>query len=118
MFTISKLLKRFGYIHESEITDEYTIERFKNSIGNPTEIVLSKELDKEFFEALEKIDGGREYFKATAAKDMVRFFGSQDATEQAFIRGAFARTIYFFNRMKKIKEPETQTKIKNLRYSR
>lgn len=115
---IEKLLRKFGYIHESKIDDAFVSERIISTIGNPTEYVISKDQDKEFFIALEKVDGVREYLKATAAKDMVRYFGAQDEKEQLAIRGGFARTVYLLSRLRNVKEVEPQTKIKNLRYSK
>jgi hypothetical protein len=94
------ILERLGYIKKERITLDYINEEYGRLIGNPTDYSISKELDQEFYDNLRRIDGVRDYFKATAAKDMLRYFQATGAEEQSVVRGAFARTMYILGKLK------------------
>lgn len=108
-------LNKFGFVHKSQIDEDYIIAQYTNTIGDPTQYSIDKKFDKEIFENLDKVEGIRDYLKSVAAKDMIRYFQAKDNEERLVIRGGFARTVYFLSRLRKIHEPK-DTKIKDLRY--
>lgn len=110
---IDRILNYFGYEKRKVWTEEEIISYYCKLIGNPVEYSLSKEEDELFFKNLDMVDGAREYFKATMAKDVMRYFGAKGQTEQDTVRGGFARTAYF---MSKLKEQSAPTKLSNKRY--
>lgn len=67
-------------------------------IGDPTEYTIEKKQEEAFFNDLSRVDGVREFLKATMAKDMQRDFGATPDQRQ-IIRGAFARTAYIKSRL-------------------
>lgn len=93
-------LNKLGFYHKSQFNEEFLLGEYVKFIGNPADYTLSEEETTNFFKDLQRIDGAKSFFKATAAKDMVRFFQAQPE-EQSVIRGAFARTAYILGRLKK-----------------
>jgi hypothetical protein len=101
---IRKILKFFGFIHESELTEDYLCVRLAQYIGDPHEYEIDKEHELRFFRELSSLDGSTEYFKATMAKDMQRAFGAPD-DQKKMIQGAYARTAYFRSKMRESNKP-------------
>ena len=112
-----KLLNRFGYIKQSSITEDFIITEVAKLIGDPHEYSISEELDADFFRDISNTEHGMEYLKATAAKDMIRHFAAETDKDRWLTRGAFIRTVYLMNRIKKANKPVPSTEIKGLRYS-
>ncbi len=106
-----------GYIHESELTEEFLALRLAQLVGDPTEYSISKEEDAKFFQDLSRVDNAAQMLRATAAKDMVRYFGATDDHQRGLIRGAFSRTTYWATMLKNVSKPaKKETKLKGLRY--
>lgn len=93
-------LNKLGFFHRSQFTEDFLLCEYVRFIGNPADYTLSEEETNNFFKDLQRIDGAKAFFKATAAKDMVRFFKVQPE-EQPIVRGAFARTAYILGKLKK-----------------
>ena len=91
---IKKLLGKFGFIHESELTEEYLCLKLGKFVGDPTQESIDDIQEKNFFRDLARLDGTMQYLRSTMARDMQRDFGSTNEQRQ-LIRGAFARTAYW-----------------------
>ncbi len=70
-------------------------------LGNLEENSLTKEQEVLVFKALSMVDGIQEFFRDTMAKDLRRYFVAQDDKEREMIRGAFLRTEYMRNGIKR-----------------
>ncbi len=94
---LDKILKRFGYIREDSVTEDYMLGRL---IGSPIGVSISKEEDQAFFDSFKSVEHGKAYLKATVAKDILRYYGATDEKERNIIQGAARRTIYFLSKLK------------------
>lgn len=114
---IKSILRKLGYIHESELTNEYILYAAANIIGDPVEYEFTAKQEEELFGDLSKVNGFSEYLNATMAKDMQRYFSSP-REQLDIIQGAFARTAYIKSRIVKQNTSNTKskTKLDNLRY--
>lgn len=107
------LAEKLGYIHKSELTEEFLSWELAKMIGNPNDYSIEKKQEEQFFQDLAKIDGVMEYLSATAAKDMQRYFAAPQG-QQDVVKGAFARTVYLKSRLTKSKNNPQE--IDGLRY--
>ncbi len=118
---IKKLLRYFGFIHTSELTENFLCHEIAKIVGDPTEYSIDKGQEDKLFTSLSGVDGLAEYLKATMAKDIQRDFGSTQE-QRALIHGAFARTSYFMSRLVKSNEnsnrvvPRPKVKLGGNRY--
>lgn len=124
---LKKILGKIGYIPRIEV------EGYRNLKEQPfTEEELSFMLSEMFdgeessfsnkeeiriFNEAKKIEGLVAYLKATAMKDMMRYFGAQTPQEQLIIRGSFARTNYIKSRIISADKPQKENKLEGIRYS-
>lgn len=90
---IEKFLHKLGYLHKSELTEEFLCLELGKFVGDPTDNTIEKEQEEEVFRDLARIDGFKNYLKNTMARDMQRDFGATPDQRQ-MIHGAFARTAY------------------------
>lgn len=114
---IKKILRRLGYIHESELTEDFLCGEIARMVGDPTEYTLEKKQEDLFFKDLSRVEGVQEYLRATMARDMQRDFAATNE-QRPIIRGAFARTAYLRSRLSKSGKDaqEVETKLTGLRY--
>lgn len=99
MSLIEKILSRYGYIHRDKLTEDFLCFELAKTIGDPTEYSIEPKQEEYFFRDFARIDGARDYLRATMAKDMQRDFGATPDQRQ-LIRGAFARTSYFLSKIR------------------
>ncbi len=97
---IRKLFKHFGYIHESEITEDYLCYELAKLIGDPEDYEIDDKFETTLFKDLSNVEGFQIYLRSTAARDMQRHFGTAP-DQQGLVHGAFGRTLYLANRIKK-----------------
>lgn len=72
-------------------------------LGKISDITVSHETYKDCLLEVSSIDGFRDYLKETMAADIKRyFFASQE--QQPIIKGAFHRTKYLYDILKKVSE--------------
>lgn len=115
---IQQLLSRFGYLHESKITENYLGKRYGELIGDVNNYGIEKEMEGELFNDLSVVNGIKEYLDATMANDMQRYFAATDEKQRDIVRGAFARTAYLKSRLNKTSQEanEEETTLQGLRY--
>lgn len=90
---LDKLMNKLGYTKTNKLTYDYHLYEVAKMVGDPTEYVLSKELEEQFFRDLSSVDNINNFLDATMAKDMQREF-SGDVSQRDLVHGAFARTTY------------------------
>ena len=110
---IKKLLRRFGYTHESDMDENFFALELARSIGDPMEYTIEKDEEEEMFRDLAKIEHLPGYLTATLAKDMQRSFAATEV-ERAVIKGAFARTSYWRSKVRGVKEKDMKVDTKLL----
>lgn len=88
-----KLLNKLGYSKTVELTPEDHMYQVARMIGDPTDYVLTKEIEEQFFRDLAQVDRINDFLDATMAKDMQRGFAG-DVSQRDLVHGAFARTTY------------------------
>ena len=72
-------------------------------LGKISDIAVSHETHKDCLLEVSSVDGFREYLKETMAADIKRyFFSSQE--QQPIIKGAFHRTKYLYDILKKVSD--------------
>ncbi len=113
---MKNIFKLFGYIHQSELTEEYLTQELGKVIGSPTDYDFPKEVENKLFEDLHGVDGLAEYLRYTCAQDMIRNFSSTTDEQRWSVKGAFQRTMYMKNRIAKPKPKDT--KLPGLRYTK
>lgn len=101
MNKIKKILRKFGFIHESELTQEFLLLEIGKIIGDPMEYSIPKKFEEQFFKDLAAIDRIHEYLDATLAADMRREFSSP-IEQRDLIHGAFSRTAYIKGKIKSV----------------
>lgn len=97
---LKQLLRKLGYIHESELTEDFLCYEIAKIIGDPREYSIEKKQEDLIFADLGRIEGIAMFLNATMAKDMQRDFASTPDQRQ-LIRGAFARTAYLKSKLVK-----------------
>lgn len=117
---IRKVLRSLGYIHESEIDEDYCALRLAQSIGDPMEYSIEKAEEESMFKDLSNIEHLPAYLTATLAKDMQRSFAATE-DERMVIRGHFAMAADMRTKIRKINEKgienkSSKTALENLRY--
>jgi hypothetical protein len=96
-------LKRFGYIHESELTEEYLCLEIGKLIGDTKEAVVDKKAEEVFFQDMARVDRVDEILRSIMAKDMIMDF-SATGEQRPLIHGAYARTAYIHGRIMKARQ--------------
>jgi GTP1/Obg family GTP-binding protein len=76
-------------------------------IGKITEIAIDNEAFKECLSDVSKIDDFRDYLRETMAMDIKRFFNTPKE-QQDLVKGAFYRTQYLYQLLKKISDKEIE----------
>ena len=117
---IRGILNKWGYIHESEITDDFCALRLAEAVGDPMEYSIEPKEEEAMFKDLSNIEHLPAYLTATLARDMQRSFASPEDQRQ-LVRGAFARTADFRTKIRNINQKVIETKsadnkLKGLRY--
>jgi len=97
---IKKILNKFGYIKKEDLTESEIELMFAETLGDVTEYLIDKKSEIEMFKDLSSVDGYADYLRATAAKDMQRYFGAENEKQRDVVRGAMSRTIYFKTKLK------------------
>lgn len=97
--------------------EEYTEEQLLSQLGRSLtglDITVDEKKDLLLFKELKEVEGLMEYLRETAARDIQRYFEAATKEEQLMIRGTYARTMYFW---KKVKEGGIKkTKIEEVNY--
>lgn len=115
LILLRKILSKLGYIHSSELTEEFLLTKLAWFVDVERD-EISEKLEKQIFSDMAQIENINYYLNSTMAKDMKREFTS-GPEQRATIHGAFARTAYFKSKLLKTKEkPKVDTKLKGLRY--
>lgn len=114
---INKLLKKLGYIHKDNITEEELCVLYATKLGDPSEHTFNATDNKRMFEDLSAVEGFTDYLRTTCAKDMQRYFGAEDDSQRNTIRGAFSRTMYERGMIAGRKESK-ETKLPGSRYDK
>jgi hypothetical protein len=114
---IKNFLRKLGYIHKSELTDQVILEILSESIGFDPTYDFPKDVERKMFEDLSAVDGLHDYLRYTASKDMQRHFSAEDDRQRDTIHGAFLRTVYLKTQVSKPKDNKV-TKIPSLRYGK
>ncbi len=78
-----------------------TVEEMLQDLGNIEDNALSQEQEILVFKGLSQVEGLQEFLRDTMVKDLRRYFIAQNDKEREMIRGAFLRTEYFRNGIKK-----------------
>lgn len=84
------ILRKFGYIHKSEIQPDYLM-----LLGVPSDYPKIADIEEQFFKDLSRVDGIDKFLDATMAFDMKREFNSQTDQERNLVKGGYGRTLYF-----------------------
>lgn len=111
---LEKILKHLGYIKELRINEYYLADYYGKLVGDPTDSDITKADEDSFFKDLARVDKARDFFKATMARDMQRYFSAPDQKSRDVIQGAFARTVYFRGKLKEAQEPNKINKTSKL----
>lgn len=116
--------ERVVYVEKSAVREQYSEEQLlimlAERLGDVTEHAFDSKEEKLIFKELGKVEGFGEYLRATCARDIQRYFATneEDRVSRNQIRGAFARTMYFraglANKEKEFVEKDTS--IPGLRY--
>ena len=115
---IKSILNKLGYIHESEVTEEFLGLKYGEIIGDTSDYGIETKEEKDFFIDFSRIESASEFLKATAAKDMQRYFAATDEKQRDMARGAFARTVYFRAQLSKSRDEGREASVlNNPRYS-
>lgn len=102
------VLNKMGFYRNPEVTDEMVEQALVERYGDPREYTPSKEHEAELFGRLARVDGFQDYLKATSGQDIIRYFSAQDEAQREMARGAYARTLYMENQIKKARKPQKQ----------
>lgn len=105
------ILKRLGYTHQSEFTEDFLCYELAKKLGDPQEYVIEKKMEDEFFMDLSRVNGVTNFLRATMGKDMQRAFGSPE-DQKKMVQGAFARTSYFLTKIRNANKPKPEVKEK------
>lgn len=115
---IDKILERFGYYkHKQSFTEEEAAAIFAKSIGDVSSYVIKAKEQAELFEKLSDVEGFTDWLRATAAKDIQRYFAAEDDKVRDTVKGAAARTAYIRSLLGRQKEVVT-TSVPGLRYKK
>ena len=106
---IKVILRKLGYTHESDMTEDFYSLGLTAAIGDPMDYDIEKEEEIAMFKDLARVEHLPAYLTAMMAKDMQRSFSSLDE-ERPVIRGAFARAAYFKSRIRNANEEVRETK--------
>ena len=90
---IKKLLKRFGFIHKTDIDSATEILSNLVSFDFTPDPTFRKN-ERVIFSKIKEIEGVQEYLAETLARDIRRHFNAQNDIERATVKGAYARTLY------------------------
>lgn len=104
-------MNHLGYFKASKIDESFLADYYGKLIGDPTSYDISAKEEIHIFSDLAKVDGIREYLKATMAKDMQRYFAAPDQKSRDVIQGAFARTSYLRGKLKEVNKPKEVSKL-------
>ncbi len=113
---MKNILKKLGYIHKDDITEDFLCSEMARIIGDPGEYGFPKEEEVRLFAELSSVNNYGQYLRSTAAKDIERYMSAPDDNQRAIVRGAFMRT----NHMRSLlsKKKSTNTKLEGLRYNK
>jgi len=116
---IDKLLKKFGYIKEINLSPMDVNKMFAAQFGDVSDYVIDRKQQEELFQDLKEVEGFTDYLKATIAKDIQRHFSAGTEKEQDIIKGATSRTAFFLTNLTKPPvEPDTGSTLNNPRYGK
>lgn len=90
----NKILTPLANYSEKELEREL-LSRY----GDLTEYVIDNSAVIKIFKDLKKVDGYIQYLQSTIAKDILRYFTAVSDLQRENIKGAFARTLYFKNKI-------------------
>lgn len=116
---IETLINRLGYYkHKQTFTESEAAEIFAKSIGDVNDYNIKATKQQELFEKLTGVEGFTDWLRATAARDIQRYFAAEDEKVRDTVKGAASRTAYMRSLIGRKKEIENNTSIPGLRYKK
>lgn len=116
---MEKILNKFGYYkHIQKFTEEEICSMFAETIGDVSEYVIKAKDEIVLFNKLSEIEGLNDWLRATAAKDIQRYFAAEDEMVRRVVKGAVARIAYIRSKLSRLRDKTEvpTTKVPGLRY--
>lgn len=102
---LKKLLAHLGYIHKSELTEEFLLLEVSKLVNQDGLEVFPKKLEEELFRDLSLVDNFLPYLNQTMINDMQREFSGPKEQKDVVV-GAYSRTAYLKGRLLKARSPK------------